>query len=42
VTRRAALAFDRRARPDEFYEDPFPTYHRLREWDPVCRCSDGS
>ena len=26
--RAAALASDRRALPDGFYEDPFPTYHR--------------
>jgi cytochrome P450 len=38
----AALAFDLRALPAEFYEDPFPTYHRLRHWDPVHRCPDGS
>ena len=40
--RAAALAFDLRALPDDFYEDPFPTYHRLRRWDPVHRCPDGS
>jgi cytochrome P450 len=40
--RAAALAFDLRALPDEFYEDPFPTYHRLRRWDPVHRDPDGS
>jgi cytochrome P450 len=40
--RSAALAFDLRALPASFYEDPFPTYHRLRRWDPVHRCPDGS
>jgi cytochrome P450 len=38
----AALSFDLRALPDAFYEDPFPTYHALRRWDPVHRCPDGS
>ncbi len=40
--RAAALAFDLRELPDDFYEDPFPTYHRLRRSDPVHRCPDGS
>jgi cytochrome P450 len=40
--RAAALAFDLRLPPDEFYEDPFPTYHALRRWDPVHRGPDGS
>jgi cytochrome P450 len=40
--RAAALAFDLRALPDEFYEDPYPAYHGLRRWDPVHRCPDGS
>ena len=40
--RAAALAFDLRALPDAFYDDPFPTYHALRRRDPVHRCSDGS
>jgi cytochrome P450 len=40
--RAAALAFDLRLPPDEFYEDPFPTYHALRCWDPVHRGPDGS
>ena len=40
--RAAALAFELRSLDDEFYEDPFPTYHRLRRWDPVHRCPDGS
>ena len=42
MSRAAALAFDLRALPDDFYEDPFPTYHELRRWDPVHRCPDGS
>jgi cytochrome P450 len=40
--RAAALAFDLRALPDTFYDDPFPAYHALRQWDPVHRCPDGS
>jgi cytochrome P450 len=40
--RDAALAFDLRALPRDFYEDPFPFYHRLRRWDPVHRGPDGS
>ena len=42
MSRAAALAFDLRALPDAFYEDPFPTYHALRRWEPVHRCPDGS
>ncbi len=42
MSRAAALAFDLRALPDDFYEDPFPTYHELRRWAPVHRCPDGS
>jgi hypothetical protein len=42
VTRPAALAFDLRALPTDFYEDPFPYYHALRREDPVHRCPDGS
>jgi cytochrome P450 len=38
----AALAFDLRELPADFYEDPFPYYARLRRWDPVHRCPDGS
>jgi cytochrome P450 len=34
--------FDLRALPDGFYDDPFPTYHALRQADPVHRCPDGS
>ena len=40
--RAAALAFDLRTLPAAFYEDPFPTYHALRRWDPVHRDPDGS
>jgi len=40
--RAAALAFDLRGLPAGFYEDPFPTYHTLRRWDPVHRDPDGS
>jgi len=40
--RAAALAFDLRALRAGFYEDPFPTYHALRRWDPVHRDPDGS
>jgi cytochrome P450 len=36
------LAFDLRDLPDAFYEDPFPTYRRLRDEAPVYRCPDGS
>ncbi len=40
--RASALTFDLRELPDDFYEDPFPYYHRLRRWDPVHRGPDGS
>jgi hypothetical protein len=40
--RAAALAFDLRDLPDDYYEDPFPWYHRLRRWDPVHRGPDGT
>lgn len=40
--RAAALAFDLRALPDEFYADPFPFYHALRRHDPVHCGPDGS
>ena len=42
MSRAATLAFDLRALPDAFYEDPIPTYHALRRWEPVHRCPDGS
>jgi cytochrome P450 len=37
-----ALGFDLQRLEPEFLEDPYPTYHRLRRWDPVHRCPDGS
>src|ERR1700687_2900017 len=40
--RAAAQAFDLLRLEPGFLEDPFPTYHRLRKWDPVHRCPDGS
>ena len=42
IDRATALAFDLSAPSDDFYEDPFPTYHALRHWDPVHRGPDGS
>jgi cytochrome P450 len=35
-------AFDPRALSPTFLDDPFPTYHILRDRDPVHRCPDGS
>jgi cytochrome P450 len=35
-------AFDPRALTQEFLDDPFPTYHLLRDHDPIHRCPDGS
>jgi len=40
--RELAAAFDPEALGREFYEDPYPTYCALREFDPVHRCPDGS
>jgi cytochrome P450 len=40
--RGVATRFDPLNLPAAFYEDPFPTYHALRSWDPVRRCADGS
>jgi cytochrome P450 len=37
-----AVAFDLQDPPPGFLDDPFPTYHRLRQHDPVHRCPDGS
>ena len=34
--------FDLRRLPDAFYDNPYPTYHALRQRDPVHRCADGS
>jgi cytochrome P450 len=36
------MSFDLRSLPDSFYDDPFPTYRRLREEEPVKRMPDGS
>jgi cytochrome P450 len=38
----AAADFDLRRLPAAFYDDPFPTYHALREHAPVKRMPDGS
>ena len=38
----AADRFDPRDLPPAFYEDPYPLYAALREFDPVHRCPDGS
>ena len=40
--REAALAFDLLHLEPCFLDDPFPTYRRLRRYDPVHRCRDGS
>lgn len=37
-----ALAFDLKALPDGFLDDPYPWYRLLRRHDPVHRCPDGS
>ncbi len=37
-----AAGFDLKHLPDAFYDDPFPTYHALREHEPVKRMPDGS
>jgi cytochrome P450 len=37
-----ARSFDLSALPPAFYDDPFPTYHALRAYDPVLRLADGS
>jgi len=34
--------FDLAALPDAFYDDPYPTYTRLRAQSPVLKCPDGS
>lgn len=36
------LAFDPNCLDSGFYEDPYPTYAALREFDPVHRCPDGT
>ena len=35
-------AFDPRTLSQAFLDDPFPTYHLLRQYDPIHRCPDGS
>jgi cytochrome P450 len=39
--RRAAQAFDLRRLPADYYANPYPTYHALREHAPVHRLPDG-
>src|SRR5215813_13725593 len=39
--RQAALAFDLQRLPAEYYVNPYPTYHALREHSPVHRLPDG-
>jgi cytochrome P450 len=39
--RQVAAAFDLRRLPAEYYANPYPTYHALREHDPVHRLPDG-
>lgn len=36
------MNFDLQKLPDSFYENPFPTYHWLRENQPIYQCPDGS
>ena len=40
--RKVAQAFDLRRLPAEYYANPYPTYHALREHDPVHRMPDGA
>jgi len=40
--RRKALTFDPSRLGADFYENPYPVYAALREFDPVHRCTDGS
>src|SRR5437763_1315706 len=37
-----ARAFDLKALPDDFVDDPFPYYRALREHDPIHRMRDGA
>ncbi len=37
----ASFGFDFAALPDEFYQDPYPTYDRLRATDPLCLLPNG-
>jgi len=39
--RRVAQAFDLRRLPADYYANPYPTYHALREHAPVHRLPDG-
>ena len=39
--RKVAQAFDLRQLPADFYANPYPTYHALREFAPVHRLPDG-
>ena len=39
--RATALAFDLRHLPADYYANPYPTYHALREHAPVHRMPDG-
>jgi len=42
TARAAAVAFDLKALPADFYANPYPIYHALREHAPVHRMADGS
>ena len=42
AARTAALAFDIKKLPSDFFDDPFPYYRALREHDPVHRMPDGA
>src|SRR5580692_7217787 len=42
ATRGAAAAFDVRKLTPEFLENPYPTYHALRQFDPIHLMPDGS
>ncbi|MBV8742892.1 MAG: hypothetical protein JOZ12_13980, partial [Sinobacteraceae bacterium] len=37
-----SLGFDPNRLTPAFYENPYPTYSALREFDPVHRCPDGT
>ena len=42
AARHVAATFDLAHLPPSFYADPYPTYHALREHEPVRRMPDGS
>ncbi len=42
IARALAADFDLRKLKGEFLDDPYPTYHALRRFDPIHRMSDGS